>query len=205
MDKLKSYLGLGVVAFLAYIFLWTNVSEGWNEEPMRGTDFDRKPISALIRKNNSEYALAGRVLAYFSRCPDGPITALKPYPVAQKGCSLSELAPDPYEISILRRHFERHDPGISKLVDEYFDLNDGPEKDAMRRELERRGIRAYPALMKDWESSYAKTVYYIHALFIAACVALVFFRRSVGGMLVWPVITGIRILVKAARGFHEKM
>lgn len=205
MDKFKGYVGIIVALALAWVFL-SPQQQGLNGRKLELTPFDKTGISTIIVEKNTKYHLLARAHKFVGLCPNGVEAEenLQDRAFGYRGneCLLYQLAPMITEMLELDHEFVRHDKTFAKDLDRYFDIDVAtPEMKAFVEEMQVRAVKTYSSVMPKFERDYRITVYFFHALFVAAILLMLWFRRQVGGVLLWPFLA----LGKLAGKAHEKV
>lgn len=205
MEKFKGYVGIVVALALAWVFL-SPQPQGFNSRKLALTPLDKTGISLIIVAKNTKYHLLARAHKFVGLCPNGVEAEenLQDRAFGYRGneCLLYQLAPMITEMLELDHEFVRHDKTFAKDLDRYFDIDVAtPEMKAFVQEMQLRAVKTYPSVMPKFERDYRIAVYFFHAFFVAAILLMLWFRRQVGGALLWPFLA----LGKLAGKAHEKV
>lgn len=209
MEKFKGYLGIVVALALAWVFL-SPQQQGLNGRKLELTPFDKTGISTIIVEKNTKYHLLARAHKFVSLCPNGVEAEEnaqdRAFGYRGNECLLYQLAPMITEMFELDHDFVKHDKTFAKDLDRYFHIDVAtPEMKAFMEEMQVRAVKTYPSVMPAFEQDYRVAVYFWHAFFVGIILLMLWFRRQVGGALLWPLIAGTKLLAKIAGKAHEKV
>jgi len=205
MEKFKGYLGIVVTLALAWVFL-SPQQQGLNGRKLELTAFDKTGISTIIVEKNTKYHLLARAHKFVGLCPNGVEAEenLQDRAFGYRGneCMLYQLAPMITEMFELDHEFVKHDKTFAKDLDRYFHIDVAtPEMKAFVEEMQVRAVKTYSSVMPKFEQDYRIAVYFWHASFVGIILLMLWFRRQVGGVLLWPFLA----LGKLAGKAHEKV
>jgi len=193
--KISAYVGLLAAIVLGYVFLYPQKARIF-EAPTHITIFDNDLISFIVKNNNPHVELLIRTERYKSRCSKGPLT-----PNATM-CEIPEYAPDATQLVYMQDELNSYIPGFSVELNEW--INGDMSSDKMAS-IQQKVIAIYPKLLPRYRANYIVTTWFAHGLFFLLLLALVWWRRQLGGALIALVLFPIKVVFKGASSIHRNI
>jgi hypothetical protein len=164
---------------------------------IHATPFDNDAISLILQGRVTSFRLAAQVDSYLQRC------SKESKNIYNNGCDFINYAPDLSYIIDLKGDLTRFIPDLSRQIDGVLE-NYNPKSSGLIS-LQERIISIYPQIIPEYKRNYVISTYSMHILFIAALIAILFWRKQVGDGIIKSLFYPVKLAVHGLRLIHRKI